>query len=301
VTRPTFESARRAARLGAFALASALLLGCAATVKQEPSEPGHAPRPPAADSVTVALWAFDENGGPTCSDSGPFRLRGTAGPETRTDFGRYKSARLFARTQQSFVFVPASAALDVQRAFTIEAWVNVTSLSPYELQCIAGRWSPIPGEQSWMFGISGRNESVPLAQVNSPGLFTRATSDQPAGRLVFVIQPAEAAAVASFASVGAVPLDRWVHVAATLDGSMVRIYLDGRLDSQYASLQTIRPSNAPLVIGSYLDERRLSELTGQLLLDTPADYSRFYGFDGFIDELRLSRAARARFESIDSR
>lgn len=301
MTRPAFGNALVVAKLAFAAFAAALLLGCAATSKQQTSEPKHPPRPPAADSVTVALWAFDENGGPTCGDSGPFRLRGTAGPETRTDFGRYKSARLFTRTQQSFVFVPAGAALEVQRAFTIEAWVHVTSLSPYELACIAGRWSPIPGEQSWMFGISGRNESFPLAPVNSPGVFTRATSDQPAGRLVFVIQPAEAAAVTSFASVGAVPLDRWVHVAATLDGSMVQLYLDGRLDSQFASLETIRPSAAPLVIGSFLDERRLSELTGQLLLDTPADYSRFYGFDGFIDEVRLSRVARSRFESIDTR
>jgi hypothetical protein len=301
VSRPASGNAAGAAVLAAVALAAALLLGCAGTANQQAAEPHQPPRPPAADSVTVALWAFDENGGPTCADSGPFRLRGTAGPETRTDFGRYKSARLFARTQQSFVFVPANAALDAQRGFTVEAWVHVASFSPYELECIAGRWSPIPGEQSWMFGITGRNESVPLAPVNSPGLFTRAVSDQPAGRLVFIIQPAEAAAVTSFASVGAVPLDRWVHVAATLDGSMVQLYLDGRLDSQFASLETIRPSVAPLVIGSYLDERRLSELTGQLLIDSPADYSRFYGFDGFIDEVRLSRTARSRFESIDTR
>ena len=298
---PASVGAGAAARLAAVAFAAALLLGCAGTAKHGTAEPKQPPHPPAADSVTVALWSFDENGGPTCGDSGPFRLRGTAGPETRTDFGRYKSARLFARTQQSFVFVPAGAALDVKGGFTIEAWVHVTSLSPYELEVIAARWTPIPGEQSWVFGITGRNESVPLAPVNSPGLFTRATSDQPAARLVFVMQPAEAAAVSSFASVAAVPLDRWVHVAATLDGSMVRLYLDGRLDSQYATRETIRPSAAPLVIGSFLDERRLSELTGQLLIDSPADYSRFYGFDGFIDEVRLSSVARSRFESIDTR
>jgi hypothetical protein len=115
------------------------------------------------------------------------------------------------------------------------------------------------------------------------------------------MQPAEAAAPLSFATVGSLPLGRWVHVAATVDGSVVRLYIDGRMDSQYASRQTLRASMAPLVIGSFLDEQRLGERTGHLAIDGTSNYSSFYGFDGVLDEVRLSSTARTRFESLDTR
>lgn len=283
-------------------LAAALLVaGVVGARKERRREPRLPPRPPAADSVTVGLWSLDENGGPVCGDSGPFRMKGTAGPDTRTDFGRFGSARLFARATQSFVVVPRNPALDVAGGFTIEAWIQAGSWSGYELQCVAARWTPVPGEQSWVLGVSGLKQSYPLVPANSPGVFAQAVADVPAGRLVFVMQPAEAATPAAFATVGSLPLGRWVHVAATVDGSVVRLYVDGRMDSQYATRQTVRASAAPLVIGGFVDERRLSDLSGQLELEGPSDYSSFYAFDGAIDEVRLSSAARTRFESLDTR
>jgi len=288
-------------RRAALALVAALLLVLATAGAKKPREPKKPPEPPAVDSVTVALWALDENGGPLVADSGPFRLRGTAGGDTRTDFGRFRSARVFARAQQSFVVVPRNPALDVRGGFTIEAWVQVNSWSPCELQVVAARWSPVPGEQSWLLGVGGFKQAYPLAPAGAPGLFDRHVTDVEAGRLVFLFQPAEAAAPEAYASVGSLPLERWVHVAATVDGSVVRLYLDGRLDSQYATRQTPRASGAPLVLGAFVDERRLSDVGGPLAIEGPSDYSPYYGFDGVIDEVRLSSAARARFESLDTR
>lgn len=159
----------RLARGLAYAFAAALLVSCAVAARKKPREPRLPPAAPAADSVTSALWSLDENGGPVVADSGPFRLRGTAGPDTRTDFGRFRSARIFERKQQSFVVVPHNPALDVAGGFTIEAWVQVNSASEYELQVIAARWSPVPGEQSWVLGVSGNRRAYPLVPAGAPG------------------------------------------------------------------------------------------------------------------------------------
>lgn len=283
------------------ALALALLVPLAAAGAKKPRAPKLPPRAPAVDSVTIALWALDENGGPLVADSGPFRLRGTAGADTRTDFGRFKSARIFTRSQQSFVVVPRNPALDAEGGFTIEAWVQFNTLSNYELQVIAARWSPVPGEQSWVLGVSGLKQAYPLVPAGAPGLFDRVVTDVPANRLLFVMQPAQAASPVAFASVSGLPVGRWVHVAATVDGEVVKLWLDGRLDAQYATRQTVRGSLAPLVLGNIVDERRLSEINGPLQIEGPSDYSSYYGFDGVIDEVRFSNTARTRFESLDSR
>lgn len=282
-------------RRAAFLLAALLVLFGAVAAKKPKKDKG-GPMPPAADSVTVALWSFDENGGPIAGDSGPFRMTGTAAPDARTDFGRYRSARLFNRTQQSFVIVPPNPTMNLSGSMTIEAWVLASTWSSYELQMIAARWSPVPGEQSWAFGISGLKEKYPIVPAG-PEIFASAVLDVPATHVVFVMQPAEAATMVSFASVGSLPLGRWVHVAASVDGETVRLYIDGRLDSQFASKDTPRASLAPIVFGGFVDPRRISDQSGHMQIDGPSDYSSFYGFDGAIDEVRLSSTARTRFES----
>lgn len=285
----------------ALALAALLVLAFATGAAKKARAPKKAPEPPVADSVTVALWPLDENGGPTVADAGPFRLRGAAGPDTRTDFGRFKSARVFKRAQQSFVVVPRSPALDVEGAFTVEAWVQITSWSESELQVVAARWSPVPGEQSWLLGVTGTGRFPGGATGAGGSLLARTGAVAGVGRLVFLMQPAAAASPVSFATVGALPLERWTHVAATVDGTVVRLYVDGRLDSHHATPQTVRPSAAPLVVGNFVDERRLSDISGQMQIEGTSDYSFYYGFDGVIDEVRLSNTARTRFESLDTR
>jgi len=84
-------------------LACALLLALGCAHHGASSKDGFAPEPPRlpaeqplADSVTVGLWHFDDRSGPRVLDSGPFRMTGVAGPDSRIEFGRYKSARSFA-------------------------------------------------------------------------------------------------------------------------------------------------------------------------------------------------------------
>jgi len=54
-----------------------------------------------------------------------------------------------------------------------------------------------------------------------------------------------------------VPLGDLLPPHSALDGEIVKFYVDGRLDSQAALVNGIRPSTAPLVMGNVLDVRRL--------------------------------------------
>ena len=279
-------------------LALVLLLGaCAKTGVQVPKTPGIAPEAPLADSITSALWRMDETGATRVADAGPFRLIGTAGVDTRTDFGRYRSSRTFTRSVNSFVHVPYNPALEAGRGLTVEAWVNVTEYGLFELVPIVSRWSPVPNEQSWLLGIVGRKLNIASVGYDSPGLFNRYATGVPSGRLLFMFQPEHAAAPVAWPSTSTIPAARWVHVAATVDGEVVKLYIDGRLDAQYATMGLVRSSTAPLVIGNAFDERRLTDFGGDLRWDPSQDQNPYYAFVGSIDEVRISSLARIAFDS----
>lgn len=286
----------------ALALGLALAAGCAKQGPQEvraPSAPAVAPVPPVADSVTVGLWRFDERAGNGIADSSPFRLTGTAGPDTRVDFGRYRNARVFTATPQSFVHVPYNPVMESPRGFTVEMWLYLNDISRYEMSALALRWSPIANEQSWYLGITGRN--ITSSTNPSPGWFREVAMVFNTGRLVFAFRPLLAAELQVFQSSAAVPTDRWVHVAASLDGEVVRLFIDGRLDNQVAIANGIQRSPAPLVIGNALDPRRLTEFGGDLRQDAASAMLPFYALNGLVDELRISNVARTSFESADLR
>jgi hypothetical protein len=272
-----------------------LLAGCAAGRKHAPIAPAV---PPAADSATVGLWHLDENGGTGAADSGPYRLDGTAGIDTRTDFGRFKTSRVFQNANDSFVYVPYNPVMDVAGPFTVEAWINLNATTLYELTVIAARWTPVPNTQSWVLGVSGYNEQYPLVPRNSPGWFTSVLGVAPAKHLIFGFVPSGAGTERGYVSTVELPLDHWVHVAASVDGEVVRLYVDGQLDAQYANSSTVRASTAPLVIGNAFDPRHLTSFGGDLRIDPSANVKLFYPFDGAIDEVRLTRGARSHFESI---
>jgi hypothetical protein len=289
-------------RLLAAVLVLALGAASLAQAAKKPRPP-KAPRVPAAaplaDSVTVALWRFDETLGLRVGDSGPFRLTGTAGPDTRADFGRYRNARIFQNVPQSFVFVPYNPVMNTERHFTIEAWVYVNAIAPFEMETIAARWSPVPSEQSWAFGIGGLGRTS--TSVISPGWFRDIAQPVSPMHLMFGFRSAEAAGTQGFVASSELPLQRWVHVAASVDGEVVRLWVDGRLDGQFATTLGIRATEVPLTIGSALDPHRLTDFGGDLRVDPAANVTLFYQFDGLIDEVRLSNAARSTFDSAGPR
>ena len=292
---------KRWAGVGA-AAAMLVLAGCAGSaggVRTKSST--STAMPPAADSATVALWRFDENGGPLAADSGPFRLDGTAGIDTRTDFGRFHSARQFGIAVDSYVYVPYNPVLNIEGAFTVEAWIDVNSVSLYELQVVAARWTPVPNEQGWVLGVSGLNAIQGTSSQTAPGWFAPFMNAPAPQRLFFGYTPAGAGAPRGYTGTVELPTGRWVHVAASVDGEVVRLYVDGRLDAQYVNTSTVRSCPAPLVVGNAIDERHLTSFGGELRIDQSSNVGIYYPFDGLIDELRLSHGARTSFEGTNSR
>ena len=280
------------------ALATIVLAFACAACARSGSDPSDvtASRAPVADSITLALYHMDDLGGTHCSDAGRYRMNGTAGGDTRTDFGRFGSARAFTNSIESWIYVPAARDLD-SRHLTVEAWISPEQLSLFEDATIAGRWSEFANEQSWLFAIVGLHRDMRFTSIQSPGLHENLVAGATPGRLMFAFQPAEPVPPVVFFSATEIPLQRWTHVAVTHDGAVVRFFINGRLDAQFASLTSIRPSQAPLLIGNYLDTRKLSNFSGDLKAGERVTHAPVYAFQGMIDELRVSSQARAEFDS----
>ncbi len=248
--------------------------------------------PPAAGDSTLALWHFDETTGLKFADSGPAHRDGVFGIDTRVAFGRFRNARQFVSSINSFGLVPASRAPQLGASWTIEAWINMAAYGPVECSVVAARWTDQPNEQSWMLGVAGKDWTVvPGAPTNPPALFDALITRPGQGLLVFAFQPEAAGEPRAFLSTVPISLDRWTHVAVTQNGQDLRIYIDGRLDSQYANAASIRDAAVPLVIGNQLDPRWLTESQGPLRVPDESDRYPFYAFEGAIDEVRISDVA----------
>lgn len=288
-------------RLATAALALLLLAAVAgpalAKEKKKPKPPRVPAVAPVADSVTVGLWRFDETLGLQAADSGPFRLSGVAGPDTRAAFGRFRNGREFPAAAQAFVVVPYNPVLDLEHRFTIEAWVYVNAVSDGTLQTIAARWSPLVNEQLWAFGVSGR--ALDSATLGNP--YADLLNGAPPLRLVFAYRSGQSTQTQTIVSVGELPLERWVHVAATIDGEVATLYVEGRLDSQVAMPYAMRTGPVPLMFGNTLDSHRMTDFGGDLRVDTIGQRFKGDPLDGLLDEVRLSSAARTTFESAPPR
>jgi Concanavalin A-like lectin/glucanases superfamily len=279
------------------AVAGAWALGACA---HAPAGPGgaRATGAPVPDSITVALWHMDETGGVVVADSGPFRIAGTAGIETRPDFGRFRNARRFVRSVESFVIAEGNPVFESARGITVEAWVRLDAYGQYELTPIASRWTQAANEQSWMFAIVGGRTGVSAARLPSPGFFNDLVTVGSRGQLLFAFQPDDAGTRRSYLSPRPIELQRWTHVAATFDGTVVKMFVDGLLETQFATTGRIRATSAPVLIGNAIDPRFLSALGGDLRTTTGSDPNPYYAFEGMIDEVRISNLARREFSEV---
>jgi hypothetical protein len=238
---------------------------------------------------------MDETGGTRVADAGPYRLDATAGPDTRTIFGRFRGARLFTSSVNSFLYVPYDPRLELRSALTIEAWVAPNAYSNYEDASIAARWSPRTDDRSWIFAIVGARLPSSLTDQTSPGWHEGFVQGARVGRLLFVYQPDEAGAPRAYVSLRPVELQRWTHVAVTFDSQVLCFWMNGEPDGVFATSGRIRASQAPLLVGGFFDPRFLTDFGGDLRQGPASDTTPWYALDGGLDELRLSNVARTQF------
>ena len=308
--RPQRPGAARAtwARRVALALALALAAGCAtgggagAAKRRKPKAPVALLAPTPSDSATILLWHLDDVTGYRVVDSGPNQLDGRAGQDTRIDLGRVQGARSFIRSVDSFIFADYAPQMETTTSMTIEAWIRLDAVGSYEDTPIAMRWNPRDISTSWIFTVGGLNVLPPVANLPSPGdhndLLLPGYGSKAAGHLMFAYQPKDAGLPRTLISNQTLELNRWTHVAATFDGRVVRLYIDGRLDAQGAAYGTIRESSTPLLVGNAFDTRALTTFSGELALRPDYDHNPYYAFQGTIDELRLSSVVRTSFPYV---
>jgi len=143
----------------------------------------------------------------------------------------------------TYVGAPASPTLDIRNALTLAAWIN-PSQYPASAAVIAGRPS------SYQLNVLP-NHHIRFAY--------------PVG-----------GSVSQWAdSASEIPLNQWTHVAATFDGAMVNVYVNGALDGNGARAGPIDSMTKPFQIGGF---------------DDPGNFVGGF-FIGRIDEVELYSAA----------
>ncbi|MEK9148913.1 MAG: LamG-like jellyroll fold domain-containing protein, partial [Candidatus Desantisbacteria bacterium] len=192
------------------------------------------------DSNTVALWHFNEGSGSlTLDETG--RFNGTVNGAAWTT-GKYGNALSFNGVTNS-VTISSNLSEGITSQMTAEAWIYTTKTEGR----IVGRYSR--EGLSYLLTLEGGKIAF---YVNSPSYTS-------AGR-----------------STSSIPLNTWTHVAATYDGSTIRTYINGVMDSTTPkSLGNIISTTIPITIGA-------------------SSYPDIY-FGGFIDEVRISNIARTEF------
>jgi hypothetical protein len=152
-----------------------------------------------------------------------------------------------------------NASIDLTRTVTMEAWIKVDRFG--------ATWTPVLHK-----GTGAGNERTYSLWLNSNGSLLLSTGNG-------VDQGAQSAA-------GLIALDRWQHVAATIDrnAGVAKIYIDGvERGSSAIGTASSRSTTNPLLIG------RTSEAGG------------YAGFEGTIDDVRIWSVVRSAADIAASR
>ena len=190
----------------------------------------------------VAAYSFDETSGTTVTDLSGNANTGTFGSGvTRTTAGRFGGALKFGGS--GMVRIPSSTSLRLTTAMTLEAWVKPSTVS-----------------NAWRDLVYKGNDNYYLMASTD-----RSAHPGMGGKLGGSTVPTEAFAPTALTT-GA-----WYHLAATYDGSMLRLYVNGTQVASTAKSGAITTSTNPLTIGG-------DPIYGQ-------------NFQGLIDEVRVYNRA----------
>lgn len=176
------------------------------------------PPPPAPTSGDlVASYEFEESGG-TVTDGSGMGNTGTVVGARRTTGKTGKALRFDGIND--YVTIPDRSSLDLTTGMTLEAWVYPTAAGSARRLVVGKELSASLGYGLYAFDGQGRS----LGFVNVRGVLDTASGSAP-------------------------PLNTWSHLAATYDGTTLRLYLNAGLVGERAVGGSIATSGSPLKIG----------------------------------------------------
>ncbi|PYR74988.1 MAG: hypothetical protein DMF87_21510, partial [Acidobacteria bacterium] len=192
-----------------------------------------------AVSGLVAAYSFGEGAGTTVADASGRGNNGTILNATWTAAGRYGGALLFNGTN-AWITVPDNSSLSLATGMTLEAWVQPTSASSNAYRSIILKERPSGLSYSLYSNNSSRRSSTYI---------NLGAGDQ------------------SVQGTASLPSNSWTHLAATYDGTMLRLYVNGALVTSKSVPGSLVTSGGALRIGGnsvwgewfmgYIDEVRI--------------------------------------------
>jgi len=173
----------------------------------------------------VAAYSFSEGIGTTLADSSGNNNHGAISGATWTSAGRFGNALVFNGTS-SRVTIPSSPSLQLTNGVTLEAWVFPTTTPT-----------------GW--------RSIVTKTID--GYYLMASSDNPGPTLGGLWT---SGGTSYLPSSTALTPNVWTHLAATFDGSTMRVYVNGTQVASRAQNASLTPTTGTLQIGadSYPDE-----------------------------------------------
>jgi chitodextrinase len=170
----------------------------------------------------VAGYSFDEGSGVTVADASGNGNVGTVSSATWSSAGHFGGALSFNGTS-SLVTVPDSGSLDLTGAMTLSAWVRPSALGGWRTVLLKEDIGGVTSGQPYAL-YAETNSSKPLAMAFTTGE-------------VRAFGPAQ------------LPLSTWTHLAATYDGSQLRLYVNGALAGTQPMTGAMPASSGALRIG----------------------------------------------------
>src|SRR5262245_4566537 len=171
--------------------------------------------------VPVAAYAFSEGLGTTTVDASGNNNNGTLVNATWSTAGKFGNALSFNGTN-ALVTIADSASLRLTTGMTLEAWVRPSAINGWKAVVFKER----PGGLA--YALYGGSPAGPPA-----GYITRTGTSSDIG--------ADGTA--------ALPLNTWSHLAASYDGTTIRLYVNGALVRSQAAAGSIVTSANSLRIG----------------------------------------------------